>query len=154
MACWFSTSTQLLCSCLQEGIYSPSMVYMDYVYFNITVSGSLRVGQSLQIASDGYSTHVWEATVFSSGIFGWISYYYAARHSNDFNAQPLFWQVAGHWLLLHVWVYFLISYIRLLQFKESTRIQARGLRDICPQGMFLIFSWEVCRKDSLTVCSK
>jgi hypothetical protein len=48
------------------------------------------VGQSLQTVSDGYNTYAREATVFSSGIFGWISRYYAIRDSNDFNAQPLF----------------------------------------------------------------
>jgi hypothetical protein len=66
------------------------MVYIDYVYFNIIVSGLLRVGQSLQTVSDGYNTYAREATVFSSGIFGWISRYYVVRDSNDFNAQPLF----------------------------------------------------------------
>jgi hypothetical protein len=37
------------------------MVYMDYVYFNISMSGSLRVGQSLQTTSNGYSTYAREA---------------------------------------------------------------------------------------------
>jgi hypothetical protein len=74
----------------QEGVYRPSMVYMDYIYFNITISGSLRVDQSLQTASVGYRTYAREAIVFSIGIFGWISYYCAARDSNGFNAQSLF----------------------------------------------------------------
>jgi hypothetical protein len=66
------------------------MVYMDYVYFNITVSRSLRVGQVFvdcirwvqYVCTRSYSE--------SSGIFRWISRYYAARDSNDFNAQLLF----------------------------------------------------------------
>jgi hypothetical protein len=74
----------------QEGIYRPSMVYMDYVYFNIIVLGSLKVAQSLQTTLDGPSMYAREATVSLSGIFEWISCYYAAHDSNDFNTQLLF----------------------------------------------------------------
>jgi hypothetical protein len=66
------------------------MVYMDYIYFNITMSGSLKVDQSLQTTLVGYNTYAREAIVFTIGIFGWMSYYYAAHDSNGFNAQPLF----------------------------------------------------------------
>jgi hypothetical protein len=48
------------------------------------------MGQSLQTASDGYSTYAREATAFLSGIFGWISCYYDARDYDDLTAQSLF----------------------------------------------------------------
>jgi hypothetical protein len=38
------------------------------------------------------------------------------------------------------------SYILLLQVTESTRIQARGLWDTCPQGMFFSFPEKFAEK--------
>jgi hypothetical protein len=108
----------------QEGIYRPSMVYMDYVYFNITMSRSLRVGQEFVDCNRWVQYVRTRSYSESSGIFRWISRYYVARDSNDFNAQPLFWQVAGHLLFLHVRIY-------LLQIQHLTTSIQRKYSDTC-----------------------
>jgi hypothetical protein len=71
-------------------------VFIGLVWSTWTMSIStycVRITQGGSEFADcvsGYSVYAREVTVFSSGIFGWISCYNVARDSNDFNAQPLF----------------------------------------------------------------